>query len=237
MNTRADPKPEDTDTARLDWLLDFITQNGGNGIASMKWSVVDPEEIMGDRIELVFDRSVIDKAREATESKADTQPERTVKPCPAIPSLTTPGSEGASVVPSDDAPKPHGSRYMTFDEGIDLSEMEDCAAMLANQLERVRSSFLFEVPANDTEPIRYALGRIAQFTERLNPSPAPACETATPETDTLRLVGLHDTWALRYKDVIEKCESLETRLSSAIAERDEKAKEHQAQLWELRDHS
>lgn len=56
---------EDTareDTARLDWLLDFITQNGGGGIAALQWTVVDPEELMEDRQEVVFDRAAIDAA-------------------------------------------------------------------------------------------------------------------------------------------------------------------------------
>lgn len=50
------------DGQRLDWLLDFITQHGGQGIANMPWTVVDPEELMEDRMEVVFDRAAIDAA-------------------------------------------------------------------------------------------------------------------------------------------------------------------------------
>jgi len=54
------------DKERLDWLLEFITQHGGNGIAELPWTVVDPEELMEDRMEVVFDRATIDAHRAAS---------------------------------------------------------------------------------------------------------------------------------------------------------------------------
>lgn len=56
------------DKERLEWVMEFITQNGGDGIAKLIWSQVDPEEIMEDRIDLTFDRATIDRAMQPSET-------------------------------------------------------------------------------------------------------------------------------------------------------------------------
>jgi hypothetical protein len=52
------------DKEMLDWLLNFITMNGSNGIENMPWSNVteDQDETDQDRIDLAFDRAAIDAA-------------------------------------------------------------------------------------------------------------------------------------------------------------------------------
>jgi hypothetical protein len=57
------------DNERLEWVMEFITQNGSDGIAKLIWSQIDPEEIMEDRIDLTFDRAAIDAAMQPSETK------------------------------------------------------------------------------------------------------------------------------------------------------------------------
>lgn len=57
------------DKERLDWVMEFITRHGGDGIAKLIWSQVEPEEIMEDRIDLTFDRVAIDAAMQPSEPK------------------------------------------------------------------------------------------------------------------------------------------------------------------------
>jgi len=52
------------DKERLEALMDYIMQHGGDGISALEWSVADPEEIMEDRIEPIFDRATIDRIRQ-----------------------------------------------------------------------------------------------------------------------------------------------------------------------------
>jgi hypothetical protein len=54
------------DKERLEWLMEFITQNGASAIADqILWTVVEEEEgdaMIEDRADLAFDRAAIDKA-------------------------------------------------------------------------------------------------------------------------------------------------------------------------------
>lgn len=59
---RAELEAARADVGRLDKLIAFINVKGADGIRDALWTVVDPDELMEDRMEVVFDRATIDRA-------------------------------------------------------------------------------------------------------------------------------------------------------------------------------
>jgi hypothetical protein len=72
-----DGAPAITETRRLDWLLNYITAHGINGLFKLAWTVYDEDgvSLMNQKLvseddvgEVLFDRAAIDSAMDATEA-------------------------------------------------------------------------------------------------------------------------------------------------------------------------